>query len=349
MLKLAKSPFIREIAISAISISIGLTGTYLCNILSYPREAYANYILVMALFLICGSLLYTIRTVKSSIDDADEYISSQNESIRDCLSKVKDLSEKTANCIQDAGYRPTIMQKFSKELILNDDIISTGKCKFVHTLRILNMHEKTYQNYIYTTESSEDLSDISGYRVHINNKIYTLHESDLQRSEQYVVSPDAKKSGKKKLLQTKGCRIKIPVGINHEETKEVVIEELECPSFGKLKNALTEECLEYISSMIYYPTDKLTIKVTLEEGTLAGWILDRGNVRDAAGDVLMYKITDRSEQVMESYGHDLKARNQNPHYSEDHRTLIWTVSYPKIGCRYRLYFRMVKQASANLD
>ena len=188
MLKLSISPFIRDIVISAITISIGLTGTYLCNILSYPRETYANYILVITLFLICGALLYTIRTVKSRIDDADDYISSQNESIRDCLSKVKDLSEKTANCIQDAEYRPTIMQKFSKELILNDDIFTTGKCKFVHTLRILNMHEKTYQNYIYTTESSEDLSDISGYRIHINNKLYTSRSYSCSRRSSVLCS-----------------------------------------------------------------------------------------------------------------------------------------------------------------
>lgn len=358
MFKLPVSPFIRDTVALSVSVGTGLLGTYLCGIWYFPRDFYANWVLVLALFLICGSLLYTIRIVKSRFENLDEHIARQDKSIDDCIKTVESLSWATANCVQDASYNPTIMQIFSKELILDDEIFRTGKCKFVHTLKILNMHNSTYQNYSYETESSEDLTDIKGYNVNIDNKSYTLQESNLQRAEHYIVPHDAeqygkkgisnrnngnKKNGKNKQWDTKSCKITIPVTIEPKKSKTIVIEELDCPSFRKLKDSDERECLEYISSMIYYPTDKLTIKVTLKEGTLDGWILDRGTVTDSDNKYLEYKITDRSEQILESYGHELNRREQRPLYSEDKRSLKWTVSYPKIGCRYRLYFVLVKK------
>lgn len=302
-----------------VNILVLLILAYL-SLIGYSNAAIAVYILgiITVLFLI-GVYLF-IPFCRNNLK--------QFESIRDIVlySKNKHIS----------------VDKFEKTLVLTDALISSdpqieGTCKFTHTVCLVNHSSKyDYRRYNYQIISHEAISNPDDYTIFIDNN--QIHTKELVLDKYLTLHQDSPDSTEY------GCKMEIPLNVKHNQPVNLSIVEDHCPSFKKLRDfdGGNVAGLEMISTRINYPTKELNVTISLDK-SIPGYILIRGIEPDREKKVVLYKVTDYSEQRIIAHEKELENWDAVPKFSSDNRTLSWTVREPIVGYRYTLYFTIEKK------
>ena len=307
-----------------VNIVVLLILAYL-SLIGYSNAVIAEYILgIIAALSLIGVFLF-IPFCRKNLK--------QFESIREIVlySKNKHIS----------------VDKFEKTLVLTDALLSDdpvrgGTCKFTHTVCLVNHSPQyDYRRYNYQIISHEDISNPDDYAIFIDNK--RIHAKELVLDKYRTIHQDSPESTEY------GCKMEIPLNVKHNQPVNLSIVEDYCPSFRKLRDfdGGNVAGLELISTRINYPTKELNVTVSLDK-SIAGYALIRGMEPDREKKVVLYKVTDYSEQRIISHEKELEAWSAVPKFSQDSRTLSWTVREPIIGYRYTLYFTIEKTQKKGL-
>ncbi|HJK70494.1 MAG TPA: hypothetical protein O0X51_01195 [Methanocorpusculum sp.] len=336
------------------NIASSLALAYIGHIISASDSVINIWIAYLIASIVCISMA-AIIFLRVFPDYLKKVIDTKNSYRKEALSvfeSVKTAAEATKNHIYDINACQLIISSHEKELILSDEILESGYCKLYHKIVLVNTHQAyTYKNYNFVILSEDAISEQDHYKIFKESdnicKPCTLTDDNFKIYKHIKFNGNG--SSKKKSDQTPTnweCKITIPVGVPPKNgCRTLHIREDRCPSFKRLRGIPEKkEIVDSISTMIYYPTDKLEFKIKLEENSLEGYCIGRGGRADIEGDCEEFKILDRSNQWLDTFCNDMKTARPsiNPKYSADKRTLTWTIHNPRVGFRYKLYFTLVK-------